>query len=49
MFSGTDPLDFWDGKYKNEPAPTGTYIYKINVKGENREVKEVTGHVNLMR
>ncbi|MEN8787356.1 MAG: gliding motility-associated C-terminal domain-containing protein [Flavobacteriales bacterium] len=49
VFSGTDPLDFWDGKYKNEPAPTGTYIYKINVKGENREVKEVTGHVNLMR
>jgi gliding motility-associated-like protein len=29
IFSGNDPLTGWDGQYKGQPCPEGTYVYKI--------------------
>ena len=39
----------WDGTVDGEPAPTGVYVYKFTVKGENGETQNVKGHVNLIR
>ncbi len=39
----------WDGTINGDPAPSGTYVYKFTVKGENGEVKNVKGHVTLIR
>lgn len=49
MFSSTEVDSWWDGKHENAIVPAGVYIYKINLKGENRLVKEVIGHVNVIR
>jgi gliding motility-associated-like protein len=50
IFYSLDPKVFWDGTYKNEPAPDGTYIYKIiyqEYDGANNI--EINGHINLIR
>lgn len=49
IFSSKDPLDTWDGKHNGASVPIGTYVYKIRVKGQNQEVKELIGHVNVVR
>ncbi|MBI3234929.1 MAG: gliding motility-associated C-terminal domain-containing protein, partial [Bacteroidetes bacterium] len=33
IFETNDPLDCWDGTYKNKPAPGDVYIYRINAVG----------------
>ena len=49
LFNSADPFDSWDGKHKGAFVPSGTYVYKIRVKGENGQAKEVIGHINLLR
>ncbi len=43
----------WDGKYKDSPAPTGTYvwlaIYDIGLEDTNRETKKLNGTLVLLR
>ncbi|MFB6257163.1 MAG: choice-of-anchor L domain-containing protein [Flavobacteriales bacterium] len=39
----------WDGTVDGDPAPTGTYVYKLTAKGRNGSVKTVQGHVSLIR
>lgn len=33
IFESNDMKNQWDGNYKNEIAPIGVYVYKINAKG----------------
>ncbi len=47
IFSTTNPGEHWDGKYKNEPAENGTYVYEIFAKGYGKHPK--TGSVTLLR
>lgn len=49
IFSTNDPAISWDGKHEGVTVPFGSYIYKVNLKGENRQVKELIGHVNVLR
>lgn len=49
IFQTEDPLTYWDGKHKGVAVEEGVYTYKIDVKGENDEVKEILGHINLLR
>jgi gliding motility-associated-like protein len=48
---GTDDgSQFWDGQLRDgTAAPTGIYTYMIRVRFTNRTIKEVRGHVVLLR
>jgi gliding motility-associated-like protein len=48
IYSSSDPLDSWDGKFNGAIVPAGVYIYKIRLKAENREVREKFGHINIL-
>ncbi|MEX1190460.1 MAG: PKD domain-containing protein, partial [Brumimicrobium sp.] len=40
----------WDGYYKNEPVPDGTYVWKIEFTETMSDKRHVeTGHVNVIR
>ena len=49
IFESSDITKTWDGKHNGTDVEDGVYLYKIDVKGENDEVKEVIGHINLLR
>jgi|GEM_PF-4530448 len=40
----------WDGNYKDEPAETGVYVYKLIIKIQGEaEARMLTGNINLIR
>jgi gliding motility-associated-like protein len=50
IFSGTDPLTGWDGQYKGQPCPVGTYVYKIIFTDTSTGLQRVfSGTVMLLR
>ncbi|HYG15499.1 MAG TPA: gliding motility-associated C-terminal domain-containing protein, partial [Bacteroidia bacterium] len=52
LFESTNPVIGWDGTFKNNPCPTGAYIWKVSYKGHhNKLFKNFTnkGVVNLIR
>ena len=49
LFNTHEMLGSWDGTHKGILAPDGIYIYKFIIKNLRGEVKEFTGHVNLLR
>jgi gliding motility-associated-like protein len=44
-----DPLDGWDGRFKDEPAPSDTYVYTANLKFPDGRVEVAKGDVILIR
>lgn len=52
VFSTNNPLQGWDGTYKNTPCPQGVYMYKISFKGySNKLLKNfnLKGNISLLR
>ena len=50
VYSATDPDASWDGTYRGQPVPDGTYTYKlVYISAETTTYKELTGHVNVLR
>jgi gliding motility-associated-like protein len=50
VFEAEDINSMWDGRHKNAPAQEDIYIWKVETKDAvTGELKEFTGHVNLMR
>lgn len=50
VFYSNDPSISWDGTYQKEPAPDGTYTYKLIYREyEGATNVEINGHVNLIR
>ncbi|MEN8929278.1 MAG: gliding motility-associated C-terminal domain-containing protein [Flavobacteriales bacterium] len=49
MFETEESDQFWDGKHKGELVPVGIYPYRAVLKGENGKVKEVLGHLSVVR
>jgi len=50
VFETNDINKKWDGNYKNKPAQQDAYVWKIKITDPiTREVKELNGHVLLMR
>lgn len=47
VYSSNNPVEHWDGKYKNEPAENGVYVYEVFAKGFGKHPK--TGSVTLLR
>ncbi len=39
----------WDGTYKGEIAPIGTYVWRIRYSNHSGEYNTIVGHVNLVR
>ncbi len=51
IYETNEPNDGWNGKKNNigNNSPVGVYIYSINYIGPRGEVKELKGHVTLIR
>jgi gliding motility-associated-like protein len=49
LYTWKDLNEGWNGEYKGELVPDGTYFYIINVVFENREKKSVTGSITLLK
>ena len=49
IFYSNNLTTSWDGKHKNIIVPTGSYPYRVVVKSTNGEVKEVIGHINVIK
>ncbi len=53
LFESNDINKQWDGNYKNELAPSGVYVFKVNAKGQGKDGKSKklinkTGNVTLV-
>jgi len=49
IFESANPEAGWDGSYKNEAAPSGTYAYKIFARGADGNIINKQGNINLVR
>ncbi len=49
VFESDDVLFEWDGSYKGEVVPDGTYSYKIKYLARSGWEETITGHVNVLR
>ena len=52
MYHSESPLDRWDGTYKQQDCPSGTYYYILNYRGDDGQLadnKILKGAITLMR
>lgn len=49
VFETRDLEKGWDGRYKGEPLPAGTYTYQIKARSYTGKVGADKGHFNLIR
>ncbi len=49
LFESSDLKNGWDGIFKNDPAPVGTYNWRIQITSQRGESKALNGHVLLKR
>ena len=49
VFQTNDSHEGWDGKYNNNPAPQGVYVYYINYKDSGGKYIKMQGSVTLMK
>ena len=48
VFESGNPMDCWNGNYKGEPVPVGTYFYYLRAISECGEVFK-KGDINVIR
>ncbi|MBE7510097.1 MAG: gliding motility-associated C-terminal domain-containing protein [Bacteroidia bacterium] len=48
IFESSDINQHWDGKFRGELAPQGSYVYKIQAKAMNGRIITKKGTVNLV-
>jgi gliding motility-associated-like protein len=46
VFEGDEDFEYWDGTYKGNPSPNGTYYYVIDLKNGG---ESISGYFTLMR
>lgn len=44
-----DPLQGWDGRFRNQPVDEGVYLYQLQVEFIDGQVREYNGEVALVR
>jgi gliding motility-associated-like protein len=50
VFQTNDANQGWDGEYKGQKSPDGTYVYQLNFTPPQDGLNHlVRGHVNLLR
>lgn len=48
LFRSGDPLHGWDGTYKGQMMPKGTYVYLLSYRSKDNKKVEKAGQVNLV-
>ena len=48
IFQSSDFNTGWDGTYKSEPVPMGSYVYKISAKGNGSRIIEKNGSITVV-
>ena len=48
IFQSSDFNKGWDGTYKSEPVPMGSYVYKISAKGNGSRIIEKNGSITVV-
>jgi len=49
VFTSNEPRFKWDGTYKGEVVPDGTYTYAIDLVTNSKREKKIVGHVNVLK
>jgi gliding motility-associated-like protein len=50
IFETNDINKFWNGTYRNMPAPVGTYYYLMKIRGVSEQIEKIrSGSVSLLR
>ncbi len=49
VYQGSNILSGWDGNYKDEPQPIGSYLWVINYQAEGTTVAQMSGWLELIR
>ena len=49
VFQTFDLKNGWDGKFNGEPCQNEVYVWKIKVSSLSGEMKEMNGHITLLR
>ena len=49
LFSTTQWMKGWDGKYKNNPQPIGTYVWSLGYKEKDGSTKVLNGSVLIVK
>lgn len=49
VFQSNNPEVGWDGSFKGDVAPIGTYMYTFRVRGLNNRIYNLSGSVTLLR
>ncbi len=49
VFESHDPLEYWEGTYKNTDAPIGVYVYYGYIAFANGDTYRFKGNVSLLR
>lgn len=49
VYSSSNPEEGWDGNYNGKEAPSGVYMYVIELAYPNNEIRTLTGDLSLLR
>jgi hypothetical protein len=49
VFESIDILDGWDGNFKERPATSGNYVYKLSVLLFDDSIYNASGSLTLVR
>ncbi|MBU2650091.1 MAG: gliding motility-associated C-terminal domain-containing protein [Bacteroidetes bacterium] len=49
VFESKSITEGWDGQHNGQPAPEGTYVYRVEYAVGGGEMREVDGVVVLLR
>jgi gliding motility-associated-like protein len=50
IYESTDNTEFWNGNYKDKPAPEGVYFYILDgISPQNKDVVHQNGYIHLNR
>ncbi len=49
IFRTTDPNVGWNGKYRGQPQPNGTYVYTVTGTLKNGDPVDMVGETNILR
>jgi gliding motility-associated-like protein len=49
LFESLDPTMSWNGMYRGSVVPTGVYVYSLKYSSNINNVKQIYGHVTVLK
>ena len=49
LFESLDPTMSWNGMYRGSVVPTGVYVYSLKYSSVINNVKQIYGHVTVLK